>query len=89
MRGEPSDAYTAISKRIEARGQAWADDRIQKLQYRKTSRGNSGTSVESFHAPAGAVLTGFERTTFGDLQSFYYMYLQVYDPIRGWIGFSG
>lgn len=85
-----ADAYSAISARIEDRALAWANSRVSALQYRKVSQGSSGGAT-SFVAPAGAVLNGFERETgvSGQLKSCYFMYLQVYDPVRGWVGFTG
>ena len=101
--GSP-DAYTAIVNRIEsrayalgdARGLAWANDRVANLQYRRVSRGNIAPPVGSssdVNAPAGAVLTGIHSTLIApgnrQLDNLYYMYLQVYDPVRGWVGFQG
>jgi hypothetical protein len=84
------DAFAAIAARIEARGQAWANDRVQSLQYRKTSLQYNGTSG-GFSNIAGAVVTGYSREggNTGQVAGLYYMYLQVYDPVRGWVGFSG
>jgi hypothetical protein len=84
------DAYNAISARIEARATAWANDRVSNLQYRKVSQGLSGGST-NWVAPAGAVVNGYVREAggSGQVSQLYYMYLQVYDPVRGWVGFSG
>jgi hypothetical protein len=85
-----SDAFSAIGSRIETRGQAWANDRISQLQYRKVSQGYSGTAA-TFTAPAGAVINGYAREAgnAGQVMGLYFMYLQVYDPVRGWVGFTG
>lgn len=84
------NAFAAISARIEARATAWANDRVGKLQYRKASQGRiTGGSSTDANCPAGAVLTGFNRQNSGDLNSMLYHYLQVYDPVRGWVGFTG
>jgi hypothetical protein len=85
-----NDAYTAINARIEARGQAWANDRVSQLQYRKVSLGSIGTTAQTAQlVPAGAVATGVHGGTNNTIIALYYMYLQVYDPVRGWVGFSG
>lgn len=85
------DAYNAITQRIEDRAVAWANDRVANLQYRKVSEGQVGSGgVGPFRAPAGAVFTGFYRTGSGNpIHAMYYMYLQVYDQVRGWVGFTG
>lgn len=86
-----ADAYTAISARIEARAQAWANDRIQSLQYRRTSQGvvgGFGSSSSTVLVPAGTVMSGLNTFDWNP-SNLYYVYLQVYDPVRGWVGFSG
>jgi hypothetical protein len=84
------DAYNAINARIENRAQAWANDRVANLQYRKVSLGYNATSG-GFSNIAGAVITGYSRETggTGQVAGLYYMFLQVFDPVRGWVGFSG
>jgi hypothetical protein len=84
-----SDAYGAIGARIEARATAWANDRIANLQYRKVSRGSTGGLTDG-DCPAGAVITGYRRDAGnqGQVYNLYYKYLQIYDPVRGWVGFS-
>lgn len=83
------DAYSAINARIEARAIAWANDRVASLQYRKVSEGSSGLNAD-WRAPGGAVVTGYVRDSgnTGQVRYMYYKYLQVYDPVRGWVGFS-
>lgn len=85
-----SNAYGAIGARIEARAAAHANDRVASLQYRKVSLGYNATSG-GFTNIGGAVITGYSRETggTGQVAGLYYMYLQVYDPVRGWVGFSG
>lgn len=85
------DAYNAISARVEDRAQAWANNRVASMSYRKVSEGQVGSGgAGPFRAPAGAVITGFYRSGAGNpVHAMYYMYLQVYDPVRGWVGFSG
>lgn len=85
-----TDAFTAISARIDARAAHYADDRVSRLQYRKVTGGNSGTN-STFTAPTGAVLTGYKREggNAGQVNYVVYEYLQAYDPVRGWVGFQG
>jgi hypothetical protein len=84
-----SDAYSAIYNRIESRAAAWANDRIANMQYRKVSLSYNGASG-GFSNIAGAVIVGYQRVGGGDgeVSGLYYMYLQIYDPVRGWVGFS-
>jgi hypothetical protein len=84
------DAISAIGARIESRAQAWANDRIANLQYRKVSLGYNATSG-GFSNIAGAVIVGYSREggATGQVGGLYYMFLQVFDPVRGWVGFSG
>lgn len=85
-----TSAFNAISARIESRAQAWANDRVANLQYRRVSLGNSG-AASSWTAPGGAVVVGYERVPGGNGQvsTLYFMYLQAYDPVRGWVTFGG
>jgi hypothetical protein len=83
-----SDALTAISNRIEGRAQAWANDRVANLQYRKVSPGTGGRGA--FQCPAGAVITGLGTGLGqGEVINITYHYLQVFDPVRGWVTFQG
>jgi hypothetical protein len=84
------DAFNAISARIEARGQAWANDRVSSMQYRRVG-GGGWTSQPSttFHVPAGCVMTGLRVSGGRVVDEIWWMALQVYDPVRGWVGFSG
>jgi len=79
-----------LNTRIEARSQAWANDRIANLQYRKVSLGYNGTSG-GYSNIGGTVVVGYARDAgvSGQVNGLYYMYLQVFDPVRGWVGFSG
>lgn len=85
-----ADAFNAIERQIEVRASFFANDRVSKLAYRKASEGSSGASAD-FRAPAGAVITGYIRESGanGQVTSLRYMYLQAYDPVRGWVGFTG
>lgn len=84
------DAFSAISARIENRAAAFANDRIQALQYRKVSLGFNNASG-GFTNIGGAVIVGYARDAgnTGQVSGLYYMFLQVFDPVRGWVGFSG
>jgi hypothetical protein len=86
-----SDAYSAIGARIEARATAWANDRVANLQYRKVSLGYNGQSLGFSNLGAGTVIVGYNREqgTTGQVAGLYYMTLQVYDPVRGWVSFTG
>lgn len=81
-----SDAYGAISSRIEARATAWANDRISKLQYRLVSP--AFFDPGDGQAPSGAVVSGLDTDkTSGRVYRTWYRYPQVFDPVRGWVGF--
>ena len=84
------DAYTAIVNRIESRAIAWANDRVANMQFRRVSQGYSGNIV-TFTCPAGCVLSGYSREggNSGQLYGCYFVYLQSYDPVRGWVTFVG
>lgn len=83
-----TDAKSAISARIEARAAAWANDRVSNFQYRLASFGtqasNPGYVVT---VPNGAMVT-YLQTTGADRFTLGWRYPQVYDPVRGWVGFS-
>jgi len=83
-------AFDAISARIEARALFQANDRVSKMLYRKTSQGSFWTPDNGLvMCPAGAVLTGINMSGTSNNPTMYYHYLQVYDPVRGWVGFTG
>jgi|GEM_PF-4629261 len=77
-----------LSTRIESRAAAWANDRVSQIASRLVSRaqgivsGSSGTE-----GPSGTVVTGFSHANItSDVQiGYYYRYLQIYDPVRGWV----
>jgi len=79
-----------LNARIEARAVAWANDRVANLQYRKVSLGYNGISG-GYSNIGGTVVVGYARDAgvSGQVNGLYYMYLQVFDPVRGWVGFSG
>ncbi|CCF19171.1 protein of unknown function [Pseudorhizobium banfieldiae] len=83
-----------LSDRIENRALAWANDRVANLAFRKTGHFSvtlgSGTHVYRY---SGIVMDGV--TTAGgtanpwELSHIHCAYLQAYDPVRGWVAFSG
>jgi hypothetical protein len=86
-----ADAYTAINARIEARAQAWANDRVAAMAFRRVSQGTVGgfgSSNSTVVVPAGAVMTGINTFDWNP-SNLYFMYLQSYDPVRGWVTFQG
>jgi hypothetical protein len=80
------DAYNAINARIEARALAYANDRVANLQYRYVSQGTTGSSSSGYYSvPAGAMLKSIAT---GSGSTVMFKYIQVYDPVRGWVGFG-
>ncbi|MBY5849797.1 hypothetical protein HFN51_04395 [Rhizobium leguminosarum] len=81
---------TAANAQIEARALAWANDRVNLLAYRKVSP-NSFTIPDNglMMCPAGAVFTGMNMQGTQNNPAMTYHYLQAYDPVRGWVTFSG
>ncbi len=82
--GNPN-AYAAIENRIESRAIEWANNRVWSMQYRLVSvdvirQGNT-------QAPSGACVTGMNINGTGNVAGYYIRYLQVFDPVRGWVGF--
>ncbi|NTF33891.1 hypothetical protein G6L88_17660 [Rhizobium skierniewicense] len=72
---------------INGRALAWANDRVANLSSRLVSRGTSGATLD-FEGPSGTVVTGYQREGggAGQVRFVYYRYLQMFDPVRGWIG---
>ncbi|ARO29955.1 phage T7 tail fiber protein [Rhizobium sp. NXC14] len=79
-----------LDSRIEARATAWANDRVSKLAFRKVSS-SSFTIPDNglMMCPAGAVFTGMNMQGTSNNPAMHYHYLQSYDPVRGWVTFSG
>jgi hypothetical protein len=87
--GGHTDAYTAINAQIEARGLAWANDRVSNLQFRRSGEQGSGGTTD-FHSPSGSVITGYSRASgvSGQVFGLYYMQLQWFNPASGgWVAF--
>lgn len=78
-----------LNNRIENRAQAWADNRVSSLSYRKVSQGNTGGNT-NIDIGGGTVVTGYQREGGGTGQVYflYYKYIQIFDPVRGWVGFG-
>lgn len=78
----------AIAQRIESRAGAYADSRISQIAGRKVGKGELTWAFSDMarDAPSGAVFTGYAYGS--STPRFYYHYLQLFDPVRGWIGFG-
>jgi hypothetical protein len=78
-----------LNSRIEQRAQDWANNRVANLQYRKVSLGNTGGNT-NIDIGGGTVVTGYNREAGGNGQVafLYYKYIQIFDPVRGWVGFG-
>ncbi|UIL29749.1 hypothetical protein LZK75_11435 [Rhizobium leguminosarum] len=79
-----------LNSRIESRATAWANDRVANLSFRKVSP-SSFTVPDNglMMCPGGAVLTGMNMQGTSNNPAMYYHYLQAFDPVRGWVTFSG
>ncbi|QXV74667.1 tail fiber protein [Rhizobium phage RHEph21] len=92
----PGQQYGVLSTYVtnvaNDRALAYANDRVANLQYRHVSYNVVATAANSVrNAPGGSLMlgvkiTGSGRTSYVDQIT--YVYPQVYDPVRGWIGFS-
>ncbi|MBB4345208.1 phage tail fiber domain-containing protein [Rhizobium leguminosarum] len=79
-----------LNSRIETRATAWANDRVANLSFRKVSPSSFSVPDNGLQmCPAGAVLTGMNMAGTQNNPTMYYHYLQAYDPVRGWVTFSG
>lgn len=71
-------------------GASYANSAVQNLQYRKVSQGTvgaSGSGAGTTIVPNGAVVTGMQTNQYYPV-SLVFKYLQIYDQVRGWVGFS-
>lgn len=80
-----NDAYNAILTRIEQRALDWANNRISAMQYRLVSEGLNGQGDTV--APWGACVMGMKIVSGGGVEYYRYRYMQIYDPVRGWVAF--
>jgi hypothetical protein len=88
-----ADSYTAISNQIEARAQAWANDRVGRIYMQRSGNTYSGNvgDQNGWQCPAGTVIIGYARVpgTSGQVYGLYYTSLQIYDPVNGWRTMGG
>lgn len=79
-----------INTRIETKALAYANDRVANMSFRRTSRGeiavNTTRAVRD--TPAGSVMTGLNLDNDFTV-GIRYDYLQMYDPVRGWVTMQG
>lgn len=82
-----SKQFGDLNSRIETRASDFANDRVANLHTRLTARGTLTAYLGNtwWETPSGAVLTGGYTGGQFQIQYFYYRYLQLYDPVRGWI----
>ncbi|TBB75452.1 hypothetical protein ELH43_08660 [Rhizobium ruizarguesonis] len=79
-----------LNSRIESRATAWANDRVANLAFRKVSSSSFNVPDNGLMmCPAGAVLTGMNMQGTSNNPAMHYHYLQSFDPVRGWVTFSG
>jgi hypothetical protein len=87
----PGQALGDLNTRIENRAIAWANDRVANLQYRHVSLGSAsltGTTGWKY-APGGSLYVGmYYNGSNYQYGTYAWVYPQVYDPVRGWVGFS-
>lgn len=80
-----------ISAQIENRAAAYANDRVASLQYRHVSLGTCPPVANNYtYAPAGALIVGgyVSVSSITAVSALRYVYPQIYDVVRGWVGFS-
>jgi hypothetical protein len=82
----PGQALGDLNSRIENRATAWANDRVANMSYRYVSQGTTTSSSSGYYStPGGAML---KSVTSGSSTGVMFKYIQVYDPVRGWVGFG-
>jgi hypothetical protein len=75
-----------LTNYIENRAIAWANNRVSSMSYRYVSQGTTSASSGGYYAtPAGAMLKSYSTGGGGTIM---FKYIQVYDPVRGWVGFG-
>jgi hypothetical protein len=80
-----------ISAQIENRAAAYANDRVASMQYRHVSLGTCPPVANNYtYAPAGALIVGgyVSVSSITAVSALRYVYPQIYDVVRGWVGFS-
>ncbi|AGC35557.1 putative T7-like tail fiber protein [Rhizobium phage RHEph01] len=79
-----------LNARIDARALNFANDRVANLAFRKVSSSSFNVPDNGLMmCPAGAVLTGMNMQGTSNNPAMHYHYLQSFDPVRGWVTFSG
>jgi hypothetical protein len=91
----PGQQYGVLSTYVtnvaNDRALAYANDRVANLQYRHVSIGTCPAASNNYsYAPGGALIVGgyVSSSSITAVSSLRYVYPQVYDPVRGWVGFS-
>jgi hypothetical protein len=75
-----------LTNYIENRAIAWANNRVSSMSYRYVSQGTTNASSGGYYStPGGAMLKSIAT---GGGSSVMFKYIQVYDPVRGWVGFG-
>lgn len=78
-----------LNSRIEARALAFANDRVANMAIRRVGEGSS-TDTGVIASPAGTVLTGIDIGGGNrEVLRVRWHYLQLYDPVRGWMAMQG
>lgn len=74
---------------INLAAHSWANSRVSSLGYRLVSLGERyiGDGIEEVFVPNGAVCVGFRSWSGRVIDMIYWRYPQVFDPVRGWLGF--
>jgi hypothetical protein len=75
-----------LTNYIENRAIAWANNRVSSMSYRYVSQGTTTSASGGYYStPGGAMLKSIAT---GGGSSVMFKYIQVYDPVRGWVGFG-
>jgi hypothetical protein len=87
----PGQALGDLNTRINSQALAYANDRVANLQYRHVSLGSAALNGNTGwkYAPGGSLYVGLNYLGSNyQYGNYAWVYPQVYDPVRGWIGFS-
>jgi hypothetical protein len=80
-----------LNNRINGQALAYANDRVANFQYRHVSIGTTPAAANNYtYAPGGALIVGgyVSSSSITAVSALRYVYPQIYDPVRGWVGFS-
>jgi hypothetical protein len=75
---------------VNSQALAYANQQVSKIRIRRASEGSigaSGSGAGTTKVPVGAMVTGMTTSSFSPVALFY-MYLQSFDPVNGWVGAS-